>query len=146
MNKVEAKIVGFEMSDITLEDSYMWADFIKYSLIFREFNLGYPTENPLTGVETYIEWRLFDSPNPFLQHIRFYSKVRFEFAKAQPSLDPEDLTNLYTTHAEQTNDIIQEMRNNSQLSIDINIPVFDNEVEFLSYRIFETHFKNFDND
>lgn len=142
MNRVEAKIIAFELSNVTKEDSYDWQDFLKRSLIFREFNLGYPNESPLSSVETYIEWRLFESPNTFLQHLRFHSRVRFEFTKPQPWLSAEDLFNLYVTHAEQTNDIFQQMVERKEYSNLIIVPTSDEEVEYFSKRMFEIHFKD----
>lgn len=145
MNKVPAKIIGFELSDIRREDSYEWGEFLKKSLIFREFNLAYPNKSPLSSVETHIEWRLFEDPNTFRQHLRFHSKVRFEFAKSQPWLSADDLFNLYVTHAEQTNDIFEQMLQRNQLQTLIKVPTSDKEVRSFAQKIYELHFKDTEN-
>ena len=126
--KIELITKDFQLSDITLEDSYSFEDYLRTeSNTMCLINLSIPEHRPFSSVMSSLEYRLFESSNPFLQNLHFKSFCEIEIMPSQEYLTSQDCEEIFRHHNGQLDDILK-VRPLSSGRI-IRIPEFDSKIK-----------------
>lgn len=131
MNRIEMQIRSTNISDLILADSYEFENEIQNTNMLRVANIGILDESPVRFAQSKINYRIFSSPNPFLQHIFFQSTMEIEIIPPQEYLDKLDYEELFKIHNLQLNDRLKIICQNAGMQL-IQVPVLDEQLSELA--------------